>query len=107
MVKRMRRISLRLSPSRLQHMILASLMASPQYWNAFKNKTMSTLGVASFSSILDKTKPIKDQEENHGVYYLFKGATNDGSASHIVRGHKEEKDGRAAWHAWLGMLGML
>ena len=24
---------------------------------------------------------------------------NDGSASHIVREHKEEIDGRAAWHA--------
>ena len=57
---------------------------------------MSTLGVAGFSSILDKTKPIKDQEGNHKVYYLFQGATNDGSASHIVRGHKEERDGRAA-----------
>ena len=71
----------------------------PEHWYAFKNKTMSTLGVAGFSSILDKTKPIKDQEGNHRVYYLFKGATNDGSASHIVRGHKEDRDGRAAWHA--------
>jgi len=96
----MRSISPRLSPSRLQHMILATLMAKPQHWYTFKNKTMSTLGVAGFSSILDKTKPIiKDQEGNHRVYYLFEGATNDGSASHIVRGHKKERDGRAAWHA--------
>ena len=60
---------------------------------------MLTLGGAGFSSILDKTKPVKDQEGNHRVYYLFEGATNDGSASHIVRGHKEERDGRAAWYA--------
>jgi hypothetical protein len=33
------------------------------------------------------------------VYYLFEGATNDGSASHIVKQHKNEKDGRAAWHS--------
>ena len=72
----------------------------PEHWYAFKNKTMSTLGVAGFSSILDKTKPIiKDQEGNHRVYYLFEGATNDGSASHIARGQKAERDGRAAWHA--------
>ena len=69
----------------------------PEHWYAFKNKTMSTLG--GFSSILDRTKPIKDREGNHRVYYLFEGETNDGSASHIVRGHKEERDGRAAWHA--------
>jgi len=70
----------------------------PEHWYAFKNKTMSTFGVAGFSSILDKTKPIKDQEGNHRVYYLFEGATNDGSASHIVRGHEEERNGGAAWH---------
>ena len=57
----------------------------PEHWYAFKNKTMSTLGVAGFSSILDKGKPIKDQEGNHRVYYLFEGATNEGSASHIVK----------------------
>ena len=50
----------------------------PEHWYAFKNKTMSTLGVAGFSSILCKTKPIKNQEGNHIVYYLFEGATNDG-----------------------------
>ena len=65
----------------------------PEHWYAFKNKTMSTLGVAGFSFILDKTKPIKDQEGNHRLYYLFEGATN---ASHIVRGHKEKRDGKAA-----------
>ena len=96
--KRMRSISPRLSPSKLPLMILASLMASLSI-DAFKNKTMSTLDDAGFNSILDKTKPIKDQEGNHRVYYLFDGATNDGSASHIVRGHKEERDGRAAWYA--------
>ena len=68
----------------------------PEHCYAFKNKTMSTLDVTGFSSILDMTKPIKDQEGNHRVYYFFEGATNDGSASHIVRGHKEERDGRAA-----------
>jgi len=71
----------------------------PEHWHAFKNKTMSTLVVAGFSSILDKTKPIKDQDNNHRVYYLFEGAINDGSSSQIVRGHKEERDGRAAWYA--------
>jgi len=53
----------------------------PEHWYAFKNKTMSTLCVAGISSILDKTKPTKDQEGNCGVYYLFEGAKNDGSAS--------------------------
>jgi hypothetical protein len=71
----------------------------PEHWYAFKNKTMSTLGVAGFSSILDKSIPIKDQEGNHRVYYLFEGATNDGSASHIVKQHEEARDGRAAWYS--------
>ena len=48
---------------------------------------------------MDKAKPIKDQEGNHRVDYLFEGATNDGSASHIVSGQEEERDGRAAWYA--------
>jgi len=46
----------------------------PEHWYAFKNKTISALGVAGFSTILDKAKPIKDQEGNHRVYYLFEGA---------------------------------
>jgi len=71
----------------------------PDHCCAFNNKTMSTLGVAGFGSILEMTKPIEDQEGNHRVHYLFEGATNDGSASHILRGHKDERDGRAACHA--------
>ena len=71
----------------------------PDHWYAFKNKTMSAFGVASFSSILDDAKPIKVKEGNPRVYYLFEGATNDGSASHIVRAHEEKRGGRAAWHS--------
>jgi len=41
----------------------------PEHWYAFKNKIMSALGVAGFSSILDKAKTIKGQEGNHRVYY--------------------------------------
>ena len=71
----------------------------PEHWYAFKNKTISTLGVAGFSSILDKATPMRDQEGNHRIYYLFEGATNDGSASHIVKQHKNERDKRATWHS--------
>ena len=70
----------------------------PEHWYTFKNNTISTLGVAGFSPILDKAMPMRDQEGNHCVYYLCEGTTNDGSASHIVKRHKNERDGRAAWH---------
>jgi len=70
----------------------------PEHRYAFKNKTMSTLGTAGFSSILDKTKPIKDQEGNHRVCYLFEGATNDGQPP-ILSEDKKKRHGRAAWYA--------
>jgi len=34
----------------------------PEHLYAFKYKTISTLGVAGFSSILDKATPMRDQE---------------------------------------------
>ena len=71
----------------------------PTHWFAFKNKVQSTLGIAGFSSLLDERIPIKDVEGNRHLYYLFEGATNDGSASHIVKKHKVMKDGRAAWQS--------
>jgi len=71
----------------------------PEHWYGFKNKMLSTLGVAGFSSILDQGRPIVDVEGNHRLYFLFEGATNEGSASHIVKNHKTTMDGRAAWHS--------
>jgi len=72
---------------------------SPEHWFAFKNKTQSTLGIAGFSALLDERIPIRDIEGNWRLYYLFEGATNEGSASHIVKRHKELRDGRAAWQS--------
>jgi len=71
----------------------------PEHWYGFKNKTLSTLGVAGFSSILDPARPIVDEEGNRRLYYLFEGATNEGSASHIVKHHRATMDGRAAWQS--------
>ena len=71
----------------------------PEHWYGFRNKMLSTLGVAGFSSILDQARPIVDVEGNRRLYYLFEGATNEGSASHIVKNHRATMDGRAAWHS--------
>ena len=71
----------------------------PEHWFPFRNKTESTLGVAGFGSLIDTRVPLKDSEGNVRLYYLLEGATNDGSASHIVKKFKVLKDGRAAWSA--------
>jgi hypothetical protein len=71
----------------------------PEHWFSFKNKTQTTLGIAGFSSFLNARVPVRDTEGNHCLYYLLEGATNDGSASHIVKRHKVMRDGRAAWQS--------
>jgi hypothetical protein len=49
--------------------------------------------------LIDSKIPVGDTEGNWRLYYLLEGATNEGSASHIVKNHKVLKDGKAAWNA--------
>ena len=99
MMKKMRSISLRLSPSRLLHMILASLMASLSIGMPSRTRQCQLLVLQASALFWIKQRQSRIKKATTESTILFEGATNDGPASHIVRGHKEERDGRAAWHS--------
>ncbi len=72
-----------------------------EHWVSFRENILDDLGMAGFSRYL-KDDFVIDKwniEGNKRLYHMFAKATNQGSTSHLVKAHKINEDGRAAWRA--------
>ena len=67
-------------------------------WHSWKKKTRAAIGTAGMLRILDSpTYAKKNGTDNETIYHLLQVATVDGTASHLVDMHEEERDGRKAY----------
>ena len=68
-------------------------------WFPFKEDVLAKAGSGGYSYFLEPDFVLtpKNKAGNQRIYFMLKLATNGGTASAFVNGHKATKDGHAAW----------
>jgi hypothetical protein len=68
-------------------------------WFPFKEDVLAKAGSGGYSYFFepDFILTAKNKAGNQRIYFMLKLATNGGTASAFVNGHKASKDGHAAW----------
>ena len=92
--------SLKRSNVKLQAQQVTSFNGNALNWRSLKKKTRAAIGTAGLLNILDdEAYAKKNPIDNETVFHILQVATSDGSASHLVDQHEDEKDGHKAYVA--------